>query len=348
MSKLGWHFQKTPKEILTLMQRSKASWVKFVDPPTDNIAPGKLAIGRHYIPDGQANELIMRGVAGADEWFDIMKPAFDRCPWIDAWELPNEPLVRTPEQRAALATFSPRAIYRMHDIGKKTVAFNFSSGTPEIEDVHEFEEVFSVTDYWSMHCYGRWVEQYRSWHDRIYHTEYYSLRYRAVVRALQQPVPPLLITECGLELGGWKKFESRSEFIEQLVWFSNELDRDLYVAAATIFTSGPYSQWVKFDFDEALSYWLYDYLEMLPPSVPPVPPEDIEAAVREGTWNLWEIPYNPEAAFQKKANELKLGAPATTEYTVGAYTAQAYMLGILYCKTGHWDDIKCIDWTTNP
>ena len=68
------------------------------------------------------------------------------------------------------------------------------------------------------------------------------------------------------------------------------------------------------------------------------------AAIRNAAWNKLNVPFNPTAAFAKKARELELGAPLTVEVTVGEYAMQGFTGGILWAKTGDWGNVNVMAW----
>ena len=324
MSKLTWHFQKRPEAILSIVNETPAEWVKFIDPPEENPTPGKKVIGRHYIPDGVANDMIMAGAA--QEWFDRNLPAFEKAPYVHCWELPNEPPVGSPKQRAALVEFSLDVIWLMHLRGLKTAALCLSVGWPEVGTARDFIPILEKTDFWAMHQYG--------YHDMRRDSEWYSLRHRKTVEELGVDVPPLLITESGLEPGGWKKFTDHAGYQEQLAWYDDELQKDAYVECATLFTSGPEREWKAFDIDEEMSLWIKDRF----------PPVNVSATIREQAWNQVGVSYNPDAAFSREARKLGLGAPMTGEFDYDGFRAQGFVGGVLYCEVGHWGEIEFVVW----
>jgi hypothetical protein len=80
---------------------------------------------------------------------------------------------------------------------------------------------------------------------------------------------PLLITECGVdglvgnrpgptEAGGWKDFvdtwleaglrnDPSGVYMDQLIWYDSELQKDDYVKGATIFVLGASPGWESYD-----------------------------------------------------------------------------------------------------
>jgi hypothetical protein len=258
-SKLGWHFQMIPGWASGLVN---STWVKIIDPPSNNIFPRQKAIGRVYIPDNEANAMIMRGSIGAEEWFARCQPAYERAPWIWCWEGPNEPPVAAPEQRAALVAFTRRWVQLMHAGSRKTVTLCLGVGWPDIGRAEDLAGALETTDYWALHEYAASAMQDQA--------SWLCLRYRRTVDELAQVrarIPPLLITECGIDGGvigvrgaGWKTFTDRPGYLNQLMWYDGELRQDDYVEVATIFTSGPNWDWTDFDADEPLSRMLAGYI----------------------------------------------------------------------------------------
>jgi len=89
------------------------------------------------------------------------------------------------------------------------------------------------------------------------------------------------------------------------------------------------------------------------PDAPPAQPEPPTAgaeteAARNAAWMAKGIPYNPNAAFQRKARDLGLGVPETHEFDFAlggqTYRGQGFAGGIVYARAGDWGDIRKIDW----
>jgi hypothetical protein len=76
------------------------------------------------------------------------------------------------------------------------------------------------------------------------------------MQELDIPVPPLLITECGIDRGGdgYRRKPGNTpwrQYLAQLMDYERELRRDPYVVAAFLFTSGATQSWRSFDVGEA-------------------------------------------------------------------------------------------------
>lgn len=241
-----------------------ADWVKVLDPSSENMFPCAKVIGRVYIPDNEVNAMIMCGAAGAADYYNRCKPAYDRAGYVYAWEGPNEPPVQTSQQRQMLCEFTKTWTYLMHNQApmRHVVALCLGVGWPDIGRAPELAGAIEDADYMGLHEYSApTMKSDQSW---------LCLRYRRTMDELRQAgvryIPPLLITECGIDGGvigrpgkGWKTFTDRAGYMEQLAWYDNELQKDNYVRAATIFTSGPNYNWQDFDFDQELSKALHAY-----------------------------------------------------------------------------------------
>jgi len=64
-------------------------------------------------------------------------------------------------------------------------------------------------------------------------------------------------------------------------------------------------------------------------------------------WNALCIPRNPESAFYKKAQALKLGKPCSAEFDAGPYRIQVFDRGILVAKIGEWNKMELVEWDLN-
>lgn len=348
-SRFGLHMQRIPSWASDLIANIPVNFIKIVDPADTNLFPDKQIIGRIYHEEGADNNLIMQGASGAEEYFRQCVSTYNRCSYILIWEGPNEPPVGTVEQRSALSEFTLRWIELMHDIGLQTLALSLSVGWPEIGTAWEFADVAIATNAISLHEYSApRMQDGQGW---------YCLRYRNMARELAEvgvAMPKTFITEAGIDGGvlpngkrkGWKTYaQNREDYFEQLLWYEKETLKDPYIMAFTPFTSGPYSDWVDFNFDEELVKMLGKYLDTLPDMPPvPIPPVFDEGVIRQACWDRQNVPYNPTAALQKFAAEECLMAPLGPEFDVDGYRVQAYADGIVYCKIGHWDDVRITEW----
>ncbi|MFA5937505.1 MAG: peptidoglycan recognition family protein [Candidatus Paceibacterota bacterium] len=87
---------------------------------------------------------------------------------------------------------------------------------------------------------------------------------------------------------------------------------------------------------------------LVPP--PPSPkPTDYVHLVRQQAWRARQIPQNEESAFFRKAKELNLGTPITSELDLNVPNGpmlrwQGFAAGILFCVVGDWGNIQRVSW----
>lgn len=337
MSKLNPHFQKIPHWAGILWANCKNEWCKIVIPPVSDPFPGKKIIGRPWIGgDHVENEYIRDGAAGAERYFARLRQYYLDRPYIWAWEGPNEPQpMSDPAFRHVLNLFETRWIELMHSIQKLTVALRLSVGwVDKPEHILDFVDALDITDYWALHEYSApMMQDAAGWH---------CLRYRQTVQALRDVghrVPPLLITECGIDGGvlkppqgkkSWKTFaRDEEDYMGQLAWYDRELCKDDYVKAAFIFTSGPESEWVDFDVNETLTRKLTAHINSSSPL--PVEPAPTDEEIRNLAWNSLGVPYTPDHTFPTYAREHNLGASLRNTDDYKGVRWQPFMGGIVKC-----------------
>ena len=345
MSKLSIHFQQIPANILAIVNATPIKWLKVVDPPVnDPFRPEIKVIGRVYHPEDMDNDLIRRGAEGAEHYFNMNRGYYQFRQYVQCWEGPNEPPVKMPWQREMLMVFTRRWVELMHAHGYKVAVWSLSVGWPnEHGDVLELAPCLENADFLSLHEYSApEMSSDQGW---------LCLRYRRTVDILRQNgyrVPPILITECGIDGGvinrpktGWKTFGNREHYQQSLQWYDSEIARDDYVECATIFTSGPYSDWVDFDFDEPLSRWLASQYAQ--------PPTDLERIIGDAMQEFI-IDWNPSYAFPKAA--IPLGRlPQSEEQRIDIdgtrYAYQAFrhpkepeVQHGVYCIENDWGNLK--------
>jgi len=339
--KLSWHFQTIPS--WATREFINAEYVKVMDPPEDDPFPNSKVIGRRFIGDKKEEELVRKGEAGAEEYFELVRGYCEERPWVHAWEGVNEPYVGTAEAIDNLVRFTKRWAEKMHTSKWKTVGLNLGVGWPQVSTAKEFVSCLPYLDYVGLHEYSAPKMQ-----DGV---GWYCLRYRRtydVWEALLEVVPPLLITECGIDGGvidgsrtGWKTFaKKRDVYWEQLLWYNEQLARDGFVRAAVVFTSGPDQTWKDFDFDQHLSRRLHNAIESS---------TTLEDWLGEQIQE-YVIPQNPDAAFHRFGRERgwePISGEETIEHDSTEYVVQAWYDGtlqqIVYAIKGDWANIKVFE-----
>lgn len=249
--KAALHFQNIPSWAKALIPERKTDWNIVIDPPSVDPFPGCKTIGRTYLDDSESNILVMMGANGADVWFQKFLEYYNTRPYIHVWMGPNEPYVRSLDERKALNAFTIRLAQRMHSIGKLYGGLSLSVGWPNVNEAKDLAECVPYCDYIFFHEYAYPTMQSDS--------TWKCLRYRrtwAELQALGIAQRPTVITECGLDDGqrhGWKTFaKTEDEFINQLQWYDSEVQKDPYLLAYCLFTAGPIG-WGDFEITETIA-----------------------------------------------------------------------------------------------
>ena len=290
MSKLTLHLQSCPSWVPEFVRRSGVQWIKWIDPPQDepDWAQGIKVVGRTYEPDSESNDRIWQGEAGAHSWFNKWLPFYLERPWVHAWESTNEPHPMWDAGfRAKLNEFTITLAQLMHGVGLRLVGMNWSVGWPDTgDDCRQMGPGVEACDYLGLHEYSApTMQTEESW---------LCLRYRRTVDALEAggfSVPPILVTECGIDGGvytanqpgkAWRTFcdGQFSCYLDQLAWYSGEMDRD-NVAAATIFTVCDWD-WYDFAIEEPQAMELADWIAQDEPEPEPERARGIDVSQWQG------------------------------------------------------------------
>jgi hypothetical protein len=257
-SKFALHHLGQPDETTKFLERrTPFVWRKQCAPGGDNPTPNIKTIGRSLkLTDGQANAMIQKGAAGAEEWYNVVRGEMLAAPWVWCWELANEPPTKTRQQCLNLALYTRRAVDLMHADGLKVGTGVFSVGTPQLAAANpaecflvELGPVFYCGDYLILHQY--WLKDPRQ------EAEWRQFRHRrllAELRALGIPCKPLLLTEAGMDMpGGWRDSGiSEPEYWAQLRDNDLALEHDHEVLCWTPFTNQPTRDWEPF----VITAWL--------------------------------------------------------------------------------------------
>lgn len=301
MTDIGWHFQGPVPNWASGLVNARFNKVMFHKP--DEVGadpfPGLKTIARTYLDDSVTNALIMRGEAGAVEWFNFQRGFIERAPWIEAWEGPNEPPVQTAEQRRMLVAFTCRWADLMHGIGRKVVGLNLSVGHPAPGEAGELGGALSKLNYVGLHEYAApTMMQDATW---------LCLRHlRTVVewQAAGYNVPPIFIGELGIDGGtagrpgvGWQGYCSADEYVRQLRWYGAEIGKDGLVCGTAVFTAAPVGAWFTFEVTEALSRSIAALNnELHQQSVSPPPPP----VVGDPAWTAIKAEFGPQTVDVRK------------------------------------------------
>ena len=254
---LSVHFQQIEWPVRELVMATSVPFVYIVDPPTDNHFVGKQVVGR--IRDRDEGDFTARGREGADQWWSRHGATVRARDYVQWWVTCNEPQPPQGSNWAPIDQYVARMCDLLHGAGKKAVAWNFSTGTPEIADIPQFlqsatlADAYAEHDYWvPEHWQGGWetwlMHRYRHWFDRL-------------PSALKDK--PWFITECGCDgltlpslqrkgkIAGWQRlYPSREAYQEHLYRYREGLDPR--VQSAFVYTAGPWQEWVSYRADAPL------------------------------------------------------------------------------------------------
>ena len=225
---------------------------------------------------------------------------------FDGWEAYNEPVADTVDKMKRLADFEAERTRLLGENGIRSVVGNFAAGHPPLELWPHFEPALDAIrqydGYLGLHEYSAPVMQYRAGDlqpagDPSQGDEgWLTLRYRKAYRQHLIPMGygniPTLITECGVDglirprpgpedAEGWQDFvetwlvnglrnDPPGVYMDQLIWYDQNLQQDDYIKGAAIFLAGANdSQWASYDIlgpaAGRMASLLIQYLEVHPP-----------------------------------------------------------------------------------
>ncbi|MBM3187683.1 MAG: M23 family metallopeptidase [Chloroflexi bacterium] len=266
-SKLSYHVQKPdyPTWLRTQMDRSGAQILKVMDPAGLPPVEGRLYIGRLYWPVEPDKTWVQAGAAGADRWWHEAEMRIRRAPWVHIWEGPNEVAIQDMGQARTFGAFERRRIALLHSEGLWAASGVFSTGNPPLSLWPIWRETLAETDFLALHQYGMKTEKPQMGRQGL--NLWHLYRHEKVIETLRENncrVPPILITETGIDYGGdpqrdgWRAQDLSAEtFMLQLAAFDAALPPE--VLAATPFTWQPYG-WPSFDMSGRISELFTDYL----------------------------------------------------------------------------------------
>ncbi len=275
MGKLGFQALAWRDGVLDYCLRSRVRQLKVLDPNPDKLReikeniPDCFVVYRMYKPFEEQQALLVDPIAGANRFADqILRTSDAARGLIDAYEGLNEPDALWGDNALRYNEWTAEYARIMHQNGCRTVAYNWSVGCPQgyyqgdgNANPDEFRE--GLRQHWAVFLDGLRASDYLGLHEysapKMWNAaSWLCLRYRRVYDVLPPDCrQPLLITECGIDSGvtqpfpglhGWRWYGySEEEYLEQLRWYADEIDKDDYVVGAHIFQVGSYDpQWESF------------------------------------------------------------------------------------------------------
>lgn len=328
MSKISLHFQNMTSWAASVVAQywQFPRWVKVMNPPVPDAFPGTYVLGRAYLRDDNnawEQAMVAKGTTGGVEYFNAMLPYYaERRGIVTAWEAVNEPPLQTIQQAHQYADFLFAWSAKMHNAGLKCCGGSIGVGNPKLNCFDGNNDALRIIvpalkqcDYWSYH--GYWKRPYGP------DDNWWAHRYRAIrseALGMGFDLPPLIISECGADIGGGHNDGWRVQyggdwnaFMADIKRYSAELDKDPYVVAATFFTSGPNSDWINFEHDQANAIAMGQFVVGDVPIEPPhegLPMDetatDAKTISEKITWWLQEMQRQYEAGKPDYANRIRL------------------------------------------
>jgi len=351
MTKLGVHFQGPPENadnhpdtVTEIIQASSIKFIKGIDPdhwPSVSF-PNQTIIGRFWIGgDGTEMEYVREGAHGAEKYFEILRPRYEKVPWVRIIEGPNETQVWACDWKAA-SDFQVRLGELVHELGREYAAWSFSVFWPKIRDVARLQPSLQVADYLELHDY--WIP-----------FSPFSGHPRAVIAELQRlgiHNTKVIIGECGVDglvinhpnRRGWKDFAGWG-YTREMFWQDMSNYDDMQppeVVAITPFVTCPNKDWASFDIDGNMVARMAAKWEQ--------GADPWAVIIQEAQEHI--IPLNPGAAFEKWVDNTYLPASKEFDVLIGGvmWRAQAYRRAdkrdqqmIVRCPVNNWDKIEWLE-----
>jgi hypothetical protein len=265
-----------------------------------DIAPNTTLVGR--ITLGQMN-LDADPFALARQFVDQLLPLATesrRFDAFDGWEAYNEPVVDSPDRMKRLADFEAERTRLLAAEGIRSVVGNFAVGHPDLVLWPDFSAALAAVQehqgYLGLHEYSAPVMQFgygalqpnngADQGDEGWLTVRYRKAWRQYLNPLGFGDVPILMTECGVDglvtnrpgpadAGGWKDFvqmwldnglrnHPAGVYMDQLIWYDSEMQKDAYVKGGAIFVAGGSQQWESYNILGEVADLLGQYLAVHP------------------------------------------------------------------------------------
>lgn len=256
-----------PSWIESFLKKSQVDWLKIMDPGLDYPLPQlpdlKLLV-RFWRHAEWEQERVWRGMAGATEWLEAHREQIAKRPWLKRanvyLEVLNEPHPMANRSfRSCLDLFMATVVRQLWlEHGVRVCGHNWSVGWPDIGHAPDF--ALSLT---TLRAYGGLLGLHEyGWPTMTSGDGFWTLRHRKTIAELRQAdidVPPIAITECGLDSGlvgpghrGWRAVRDDPDwYASELLWYEKELSSE--VVCAAVFTATPAAEWLTFEVTEALA-----------------------------------------------------------------------------------------------
>lgn len=285
MSKLGVHFQGQPElgtPLTESIRESDIKWIKGINPedwhaPASEMFPDQQVLAREWIGgDDRERAFMMRGVAGALEYFNELRPRYEKLMERGIYHVAaaNEPHPGSIEEMGLFESFMRRWAQLVAELGMRPWVWSWGVGWPPLEFVPAMaQSVQMAVDAGG----GLEVHEYGA-PSVLSGDGWWTLRIKRTLAALDTvgvSGVPVFIGECGIDGGviphptrrGWREWSgwgypaeygldvgtmTEERYWRQMSAYDDALCEIPEVVAATPFVTIPYSDWSDFDWGQGL------------------------------------------------------------------------------------------------
>jgi hypothetical protein len=224
--------------LIDLLFRTQPTIILLMDPDPEFAKdvrrwfPKAFIVGRRYFPQQPLDNPAVRGEQVADYVAALAVPLKGV---VNTWMSYNE--VVTPGDYEAYKRYNTFQVAFARKLqgtyGIDAVAGNDGIGVVSPEDYAEyFAQAIQESRYFGIHAYPP-----RTAGSMKEDTDWYVLRYRLIYQALERAGVkhgPFIITESGL-WAGFPGYTTEQRFADDLIWFTDELEKDAYVLGHAIY-----------------------------------------------------------------------------------------------------------------
>ncbi len=238
-----------PKSLAKFVEQAQPGIIKYLD-PTKPVLLAPITVGRIHSISEEKELSVPEAVA--QRHADIVSVRSEQT-GIMTWEGLNEPGVTDADYIARLVDYELYRTQILNSRGLGAVVLNLSVGWPQEleggtidwEPFRELLEDLSNGNYLGLHEY--WLPSGPR------HPDSYQHRAGRLGRCPFEV--PILVTECGVDIGGGQDDGWRAQgltveqYVSQLGQYRDMLATDARVKGATIFTYGNKGEWAQFDIE---------------------------------------------------------------------------------------------------
>lgn len=246
---LGPHVIGEPASLAEFVEQAQPAIIKYLD-PTKPVILAPITVGRIHTLSEEKD--LANPVAMAQRHADVVSVRAEET-GIRCWEGVNEPPIWDGgDYISRLVVYENERCRILNERGLGAVVLNLSVGWPGEEDGHITWEPFTelLADLPGGNFLG--LHEYHLPSGPL-HPDSYLCRAGRLFRCPFEV--PILVTECGCDIGGGQDDGWRAQgltveqYVSQLAQYRDLLATDARVKGATIFTYGNKGEWSAFDIE---------------------------------------------------------------------------------------------------